>query len=434
MGARKYRLLAYGIETKGLPAPNSELQSDKYTLQFERHREAARFQEFDGVIVFQGAFESFERVSQSWGNSLKHTWDQDELDKRIKEVRALRENGGIVCLLLTDPFIEFDEKRKFLGTDISKRLLSGVLRNEFGGRITDLESNVNELGNFFKIYGAAWFSMSLRSSDTRTSRTVASCATQAVSLILEDNVLVVPTLIPKATAEAVQEYFSILADGVVRLWEQIRVELPDWAGEYKFPDEPELVERRLALSNQVCEIDARLKHLERLKRVLVLQGETLVEAVMGVFAEALPLKPKREEAFKEDFLLLDASGTTIAMAEVKGVSRGVAREYVNQADSHRERNKMPPEFPSLLIINTNMKRSASLADKDQAVAVDQIEHAARNNILILRTLDLLNLASLHLSGKLSSDEVVRLLTKSRGWLRVGETPEVLPKEKLTEAR
>jgi hypothetical protein len=66
---------------------------------------------------------------------------------------------------------------------------------------------------------------------------------------------------------------------------------------------------------------------------------------------------------------------------------------------------MPPEFPSLLIINTNMKNSISLADKDQTVAPEQIQHACRNNVLILRTLDLLNLASLHMSGKLTPDEV-----------------------------
>ena len=146
---------------------------------------------------------------------------------------------------------------------------------------------------------------------------------------------------------------------------------------------------------------------------------------MEVFDEILPLKPKRKEAFREDLMLVDSEGESVALVEVKGVSRGVAREHVNQADSHRERNAMPPEFPSLLIINTHIKNSMAVADKDQSVPAEQIQHAARNNILVLRTLDLLNLASLHLSDKLTSEEVVELLTKSRGWLRVGDTVEVL---------
>jgi hypothetical protein len=146
--------------------------------------------------------------------------------------------------------------------------------------------------------------------------------------------------------------------------------------------------------------------------------------VIEVFEKTLPLKPRREEAFRED-LTLDSTGNIVALVEVKGVSKGVTREHVNQADSHRERNGMPPEFPSLLIINTNMKNSISLADKDQTVAPEQSQHACRNNVLILRTLDLLNLASLHMSGKLTPDEVVELLTTSRGWLKVGDTVEVL---------
>jgi hypothetical protein len=117
--------------------------------------------------------------------------------------------------------------------------------------------------------------------------------------------------------------------------------------------------------------------------------------------------------------------TIVALVEVKGVSKGVTREHVNQADSHRERSGMPSEFPSLLIINTNMKNSISLADKDQTMAPEQNKHACRNNVLILRTLDLLNLASLHTSGKLTPDEVVELLTKSRGWLKVGDPVKVL---------
>ena len=86
---------------------------------------------------------------------------------------------------------------------------------------------------------------------------------------------------------------------------------------------------------------------------------------------------------------------------------------------------MPPEFPSLLIINTNLKNSVSLADKDQLVATEQIQHAFRNNVLLVRTLDLLNLVSLHMRGGLTSDAVIDLLTKSCGWLKVGDAVEVL---------
>ena len=328
--------------------------------------------------------------------------------------------------MLTDPFVDFDEGGDYRETDLSKRLLSlfEVDREEFGTRIATVKSKTNELGKFFEIYGAAWSSLNPRYGNT-WSKALASVGRHTVSMVIDSRLFALPTLTPKPTVEAVEEYFTILSDGVVALWERLREDLPEWAGEYYFHGEATIQEAKAKLSDELLNIESRLGDLGRLKRVLVLQGEPLVEAVIEVFEKTQPLKPRREESLREDLTLVDSTGKTVALVEVKGVSKGVTREHVNQADSHRERNGMPPEFPSLLIINTNLKNSMSLADKDQTVAPEQIQHACRNNVLILRTLDLLNLVSLHMSGVLTSDAVVDLLTKSCGWLKVGDAVEVL---------
>jgi len=419
---RRYRVLAYAIERKGLPVPGKKLESGKYTIEFAPYEKAARFEDFDGVIVFQGTFEQFAFVSHPYLSSrshLKHTWDRDELDKRTKEAFHLAGKRGIICVLLTERFIDSHEARDFRSTDLSKRLLlgSGIAWRSFRERRPLVTSKVNELKTFFDTYGAAWCGLSWQGPSTKP---LASAGGETVAVVSKGSVFVIPTLVPSSRKEAVEEYFTTLVDGLVRLWEQLRQELPDWAAAYRLPGETEMLERRKTLRTEISGIDTKLKEFERLKRVLVLQGEPLVEAVMEVFDKALPLRPQREEALKEDFVLVDSGGNTVALVEVKGVSKGITREHVNQADSHRERSGMAPEFPSLLIVNTNIKNSRSLADKDQSVAGEQIQHAARNNVLILRTLDLLNLASLRLSGKLTAEDVAERLTKSQGWLRVDD--------------
>jgi hypothetical protein len=356
-----------------------------------------------------------------------HACDRDELDKRAKEVIALIEERGLVCLLLTEPFIDATERVAFPDTDLSKRLLSWfkINRDGFATRTTHVRSKVNELLEFFKLYGAAC--VCLIPTHKEQTKTLASVPNgKAASVVVGGSVFVIPTMLPSTNVEAVEEYFTILADGVVSLWERLKEELPEWATGYRFPDEDSLIDTEVKLCNEISEIEARLKTFERLKRVLVLQSEPLVDAVIEVFDTLLPLKARREEAFREDLTLLDSTGNPVALVEVKGVNKGgVQREQVNQADSHRARAGLAPEFPSLLIVNTNIKASMSLADKDQPVAPEQIQHAVKMNILILRTLDLLNLGSLLLCGKLSPESIVELLTKSSGWLRVGETAEVL---------
>ena len=124
--------------------------------------------------------------------------------------------------------------------------------------------------------------------------------------------------------------------------------------------------------------------------ILAHRGERLEDAVCNAFEQGLGVKVRREESFREDMALVDSEGHQIALIEVKGTTGGgVQREQVNQADSHRERAGLPGDFPSLLIINTNINKAASMEDKDQPVAQEQVEHAARNNVLIIRTIDLL---------------------------------------------
>jgi hypothetical protein len=72
-----------------------------------------------------------------------------------------------------------------------------------------------------------------------------------------------------------------------------------------------------------------------------------------------------------------------------------------------------------------MKKN-TLTDKDQAVAREQIIHAEKLNVLILRSLDLLNLASLFRRGVLTRETVLGHFMRSRGgWLRVGEQVTLL---------
>jgi hypothetical protein len=357
------------------------------------------------------------------GQYFIHSWDRDELDRRTKESIALIRRGGLVCLLLTQAFRDSDGHNDFSDTDLSKRLLSGfgIRREEFGTRLPYVESKVNELVAFFAEHGAAWSALDI---DPSLGKALASAGGRSVSLAAEGSLFVIPTLLPKSMVEAVEGYFSSLADGVVSLWQRLKEDLPEWVAEFRIADEARLLADKSELLEKVAGIESQLQTFERMKRILVLQSEPLVDAVAEVLEAVLPLSVSRQEAFREDLRLLDPQGRVVALVEVKGVSRSVSRENVNQADSHRERVGMPPEFPSFLIVNTNLKAD-SIAQKDQRIASEQVQHAARNNVLIIRTLDLLNLASLSISGNLDPEGVVALLTTSSGRLRVGDSMEIL---------
>ncbi|MBC6932027.1 MAG: hypothetical protein DYG83_05920 [Candidatus Brocadia sp. AMX2] len=62
--------------------------------QYHTHR---RFNEFHGVILYQGVFEHFQWESSVMGKYLVYSCNTDDLDKRKKEAQLLVANGGFLC-------------------------------------------------------------------------------------------------------------------------------------------------------------------------------------------------------------------------------------------------------------------------------------------------------------------------------------------------
>ena len=51
---RSYNILVYGIEKKELQPPTESIKERNFSLSFEPFNTHRRFNEYDGVILFQG--------------------------------------------------------------------------------------------------------------------------------------------------------------------------------------------------------------------------------------------------------------------------------------------------------------------------------------------------------------------------------------------
>ncbi|NRB65609.1 MAG: hypothetical protein HRU40_21760 [Saprospiraceae bacterium] len=149
-------------------------------------------------------------------------------------------------------------------------------------------------------------------------------------------------------------------------------------------------------------------------------GDNLVDRVIQAFEEGFGIAVDGKDELREDFKLLNSASEPFCLCEVKGTNKGIKREYINQADSHRERSGFDSGFPALLLMNTHIKNARSLIEKDQEIANEQIKHAVNMNVLIMRTIDFIGLLRMFLMGKLNRKEFEILLCESKGWLRVEE--------------
>jgi hypothetical protein len=144
---------------------------------------------------------------------------------------------------------------------------------------------------------------------------------------------------------------------------------------------------------------------------------TLERTVPAFFTKQLHLQTERNQQFKEDFWIINPSGERIVLCEVKSYVKGPKRSGIFSVYNHRESNKLPVDFPGLLVVNAHMQ-AGSWKEKDRPIDKQDYEIAAQNNVLVVRTEDIARLWDALQAGRLTPDDILAALTANTGWLQV----------------
>lgn len=322
---RHFKFLVFGIEKKGLTLPKQPIQTPHYTLTFEYFQTARTFHEFDGVILFQGIFEQFEWRPGVMGSYLHHSCAQDELDKRNKEAALLRKKGGVLCFLLTDEFVDRNDKGgNFRHSDLTKHHLNyyNFQRINFSVRDTHLTVKVDDFMKFLERYGAA-SSYFRNFNDDLDCRIIAECGGKMTGMVLHKHDYFLPTLVPDNRLEVITEYFSVLADSLVSSWTKLFQVLPEWIDTFLFDEEKGLNSERKTLAARMKGIDDRIECLKGYKSILALSHQELVDSVINVFRDGFGIAVDPTDQLREDFKLLDSNKKPFLLCEVKSTNRGL---------------------------------------------------------------------------------------------------------------
>jgi len=138
---------------------------------------------------------------------------------------------------------------------------------------------------------------------------------------------------------------------------------------------------------------------------------------MEVFNE-MGIKTLKHDIGSEDFWIVHGIDSKICICEVKGKDGSIKRQDIRDFEPNREAAGKDENFPSLLIANTHNKAN-TLQDKDRPIDSNVIEYASRNNILIIRTLDLLKILDMYQSSIITKQEIVdKIISPTGGWVKI----------------
>lgn len=387
-------IIAYGFETYGFEIPeNRMIETERFRIVFISLSDRVNLDSVAGVIIPSGIFEKFQDNSTYIARYIDVYCKRDLLLQREKEVFNLINKGGWVCCLV-DKIIDrvqygTYETKDCSDTDLVKYLLNAfsINRKIFKGSAI-VNSTNDEFNGYIERYGIAKTILQLSYMD-QDRKILAKMGDTVVGVEFYGSVFFLPFHTTDFSKDSLIAILAELSRALFDYLQKRRADVPDWVNEFSFEAERTInveIENLLASVNQ---LQQKLLTFHAYKGVLTQSGDSLKDNVVSILRNFFLLNVTDVEDFKEDALIRDEQGNPSMVIEIKGTKSGIKRKYINQLDSNRKRISLSSTTPGLLIVNDQIGIENIKERYETSVADEQIKHAKKMNILILRTVDLL---------------------------------------------
>lgn len=409
------------------------VSSDKYEISYLSADGTADVSKAKGVIVLQGSFERFSSSRGSYGLIEKCDYSKDQILKKQKEIQNVIIKKGWVCFLVRDIKTKLkrgiNDRQDISDTDLTKVMLNdlGVYYRNVEPPVTQLNSRFPEFNSYLEKYGIGKTSFQGWNNFSDTTQIV-SQAGETFGFEIERQIFFLPFLDKDNEFREAGDVTDLVISAIVEYRKNQLFAIPDWVNEIVFNKEIEAQQKIDEIKNKFGSLESELKNYHEYKSILTTKGTPLVKKIDEILQKYFGLNVKYVDELNEDIALCDENDKYIGIFEIKGINKGVSREHINQTDTIRAKVNLGVSAPAVLIINNAMSKSTIQEKNNAVLANEQVEHAKRNNILILRTIDLLNIMKLWESKSISDrkNSLLAYINNSHGWLRAdGENIELI---------
>lgn len=418
----KHKILVFGSKTFGKYIPI--IKSDIFDITFQRfpeewdnHKRASNY----SIIVLDYC------TFYSGGSVYKEAQEIFE-----KELFEALDKGATICFLhYNEEVPKFDPyNNKLDGMDEDS--LNQLLERQIGLRFLHFFSikpfihnqpihwgklNRAEFKNYFDRYGSSknFFKHYNESTFDDIICDISDYAIGFSENYRKGELIYLPCQRNFSNMDEVTNLFKTLIDNLVTYITRKRTDLPDFAKEPFFEYETTLYTDLKDLEQKVQNIKDSLKPFYTAKALAFASEYELQKSVPEFLNERFEIPTLQNETYNEDFWLVDSNNKNIAICEIKSYIKGFSKSGVYDIYNHREHYKLDESFPAILFVNMNLN-AAGWKQKLSPIAPQDYQVATSNNVLIVRVDDLLFMWDVLKKGKITKEEIVKILTTNKGWL------------------
>ncbi|MBX3394019.1 MAG: hypothetical protein KF841_01490 [Phycisphaerae bacterium] len=413
------RVLAYALPKVAIKSGDRIIHDlERITLYAAPLGHPKSFLDFDAIVLYAGIFEQRSPGSYDYIAYIRtDVRNASDLNRRDHELNTCIDEDRPIIFLVPD----LPRNVGYPATDDNDLFRRFLNRNEFewyhSKQPETFEAEIPEFEEYLRRHGVAHVGFKFGDEIIDSIVPINDSKRHCVAWEFLQRIFVLPAREPSDQEDAISIAESAV-ESVLNYRERLVKQLPKWTAEYRSQRESLLLDSIASISAQLDKSKEELADIEARKNLLTQKSDLLVFHVAKLLEEQLGFKIQKDDVKIQDASILDDNGGIRVVVEVKGSSGSFGLKEIGQVDSHRKRVNLDPGTLGWLIMNTKLG-ATSLQEKQDDRPVPDVQQRARDdNVLLIKTLDLLMCVDLIERGILDREELSATLLGSNGWLHV----------------
>jgi len=421
-------IFAYGFDKAGFHCsskPVGILGSAKVVyVEFDS---SLKLDDADGVIIPSGIFEKITAKEWMFDSWYEVECCRDLMLEREKQVWNLIQGGKWVCFLV-DEIIDRPKGKQSADatdTDLCKRILNRLevkrLQETHGLQV--LGSKCPEFADYIRDYGVAKTAFYPQPSSAQPAAEIALCGDQIVAFEVDRKFFFLPFHTTNTDPDSTAELVRVVAEAVSKYRQNRSEDIPEWADAFEFAGETTLKRESEKLKSRLAEVGNSIDGYRINKSILVSSGDALRDSLVSILRDFFGLTIDSLDEHREDSKVIDDKGQTLVLLEFKAMNSGVRQEDVSQINFHRDRAGLAETLPGVLVANSSRKVTSIQDRLGAEIDGKQIQYARNQNVLIVRTIDLLFLMRKVEDKPVAErrEMLMAAFSAGGGWLKASES-------------
>jgi len=184
----------------------------------------------------------------------------------------------------------------------------------------------------------------------------------------------------------------------------------------RFSSEEDLYLEINSLLEQVNRLESQARSWRDYKGILTTSGSQLRNRIVAILESVFDFHVE-VAADRKSAVITEDDHRPILLFQSSSTDKGIDKDFIDQIHMYRESMGLSKSLRAILFVNSDMASKDIRARAEKGVVEDIVRYAAAQNVLIVRTIDLLLLMRQLEKDSERKKRLMQLFLSQGGWLK-----------------